>query len=90
MRMRRVLNAVDVRERLFAPEVVLAKPVGGGGYCGSEIVTALEPMEGGGLQFCDYVRTCTMNDQGGRDYEYTQIEGSCTGNVLETGPSAAQ
>ena len=88
--MRRVLKGVDVREGVLAHDVVLAKPVGGGGYCGSEIVTALEPMDGGGLQFCDYVRTCTTNDQGGRDYEFTQIEGSCTGNILETGPSAGR
>jgi hypothetical protein len=57
--MRRVLKSIDVREGLFAHDVVLAKPAAGTGYCGSEIVTALEPMEGGGLQFCDYVRTCT-------------------------------
>ena len=88
--MERVLKGIDVREGVLAHDVVLAMPQGGGGYCGSEIVTALEPMEGGGLQFCDYVRTCTTNDQGGRDFEYTQIEGSCTGNILEASPSAAQ
>jgi hypothetical protein len=49
--MKRVLKGEDVREGVFAHDVVLAKPVGGGGYCGSEIVTALEGMEGGGLQF---------------------------------------
>jgi hypothetical protein len=43
--MRRVLKGVDVREGIFAHDVVLARPVGGGGYCGSEIVTALEGME---------------------------------------------
>ena len=87
--MERVLKGIDVREGVLAHDVVLAMPTGGGGYCGSEIVTALEPMEGG-LQFCDYVRTCTTNAQGGRDFEYTQIEGSCTGNILEASPSAAQ
>jgi hypothetical protein len=49
--MKRVLKGEDVREGVFAHDVVLAKPVGVGGYCGSEIVTALEGMEGGGLQF---------------------------------------
>ena len=88
--MERILKGIDVREGVLAHDVVLAMPTGGGGYCGSEIVTALEPMDGGGLQFCDYVRTCTTNAQGGRDFEYTQIEGSCTGNILEAGPSAGQ
>ena len=86
--MRRVLEAGDVRESVFAHDVVLARPAGGGGYCGSEIVTALEGMEGGGLQFCDYVRTCTQNPDGTMEYEYTLIEGSCTVNILETGPEA--
>jgi hypothetical protein len=80
---KRVLKGVEVREGVFAHDVVLAKPVGGGGYCGSEIVTALEGMEGGGLQFCDYVKTCTQHPDGSHEYEYTQIEGSCTGNILE-------
>jgi hypothetical protein len=88
--MRRLLKGVDVREGVFAHDVVLAKPVGGGQYCGSEIVTALEGMEGGGLQFCDYVRTCTKNPYGTTEYEYTQIEGSCSGNILERGPAASQ
>lgn len=82
--MRRVLKGIDVREGVLAHDGVPAMPTGGGGYCGSEIVTALEPIAGGGLQFCDYVRTCTTNAQGGRDYEYSQIEGSCTGNILES------
>ena len=81
--MRRVLKGVDVREGVLAHDVVLAMPAGGSGYCGSEIVTALEPMEGGGLQFCDYVRTCTKHADGTTEYEFTQIEGSCTGNILE-------
>jgi hypothetical protein len=84
--MRRVLKGlkgVDVREGIFAHDVVLARPVGGGGYCGSEIVTALEGMEGGGLQFCDYVKTCTQHADGTAEYEYSEIEGSCTGNILE-------
>jgi hypothetical protein len=88
--MRRVLKSIDVREGLFAHDVVLAKPAAGTGYCGSEIVTALEPMEGGGLQFCDYVRTCTKHPDGTTEYEHTLIEGSCTGNILETGPAVAQ
>jgi len=86
--MRRILKGVDVREGVFVHDVVLAQPTGGGGYCGSEIVTALEPMEGGGLQFCDYVRTCTKHPDGTTEYEYTQIEGSCTGNILERGSAA--
>jgi len=49
--MKRILKGADVREGVFAYDVVLAKPVGGGGYCGSEIVTAVEGMEGGGLEF---------------------------------------
>jgi hypothetical protein len=86
--MRRILKGADVREGVFAHDVVLARPAGGGGYCGSEIVTALEGMEGGGLQFCDYVRTCTQNPDGTTEYEYTLIEGSCTGNILESGTTA--
>jgi hypothetical protein len=66
-----------------APGVVLARQaIGGGGYCGSEVVTVLQDMEGGGLQFCDYLVTCTDHPNG-REWEYTQIEGSCTGNILE-------
>jgi hypothetical protein len=82
--MRRVLKGAEVREGLFAHEVLLARPPGGaGGYCGSEVVTRLEGMEGGGLQFCDYLRTCTQNPDGTTEYEYSEIEGSCTGNILE-------
>ena len=81
--MERVLKGIDVREGVLAHDVVLAMPQGGGGYCGSEIVTALEGMEGGGLQFCDYVRTCTKHSDGTTEYEFTQIEGSCSGNILE-------
>ncbi len=82
--MRRVLKGTDVREGLFAHDVVLAMPEGGGvGYCGSEVVTALERMEGGGLQFCDYLVTCTKHADGTTEYEYSEIEGSCTGNILE-------
>ena len=80
--MRRVLKGGDVREGLFAHDVVLLMPAGGG-YCGSEIVTRLEGMEGGGLELCDYVKTCTQRADGTTEYEYTQIEGSCTGNILE-------
>jgi hypothetical protein len=68
-----------------APGGVIAQQAKGGQYCGSEVVTELEPTAGGGLQFCDYVRTCTTNDQGGRDYESTLIEGSCSGDILERG-----
>ena len=49
--MKRILKGADVREAVFPYDVVLAKPVGGGGYCGSEIVIDVEGMEGGGLQF---------------------------------------
>jgi hypothetical protein len=80
--MRRRFKGEDVREGLFAHDVVLMMPEGSS-YCGSEIVTKLEGMEGGGLELCDYVKTCTQKADGTIGHEYTQIEGSCTGNILE-------
>lgn len=66
---------------------VLARQVKvSGTYCGSEVVTKLDPMKGGGLQFCDYLKTCTELSDGTTEYDYTPIEGSCSGNILQRAP----
>jgi hypothetical protein len=69
---------------------VLARQSGGGGKdCGSTVTTALVDMPGGGLQFCDFLVTCTDKPEG-RVWEFSEIEGSCSGNILERRGSVAQ
>jgi hypothetical protein len=67
-----------------APGVIYEQKDGGGDeYCGSEVITKLESMPGGGLQFCDFLRVCMQHPDGTTYYTTDLIEGSCTGNILE-------